>query len=149
MNCDAKVGRQCPWRCRPNQDEHFSPFEGRINFCRVGCQRKLHINRWTAVLSVFHLRFSERRLIVDAPIDGPRAFVNEAALDEASKQTRRFGLVMIRHRDVGIVPFAQDAQSLKIPRLSLQRIRSELAARPPNAERWHVGLFLAQLPFHV
>ena len=56
---------------------------------------------------------------------------------------------MIRHRDVGIVPFAQDAQSLKIPRLSLQRIRSELAARPPNAERWHVGLPLAQLPFHV
>ena len=53
------------------------------------------------MLVVLDFGFSERGLIVYAPIDGARAFVNETALDKTREQPRRLGLVVIGHRAVG------------------------------------------------
>ena len=58
------------------------------------------------MLVVLNFRFSECRLVVNAPVNRARAFVDEAALDKTREQTRRLGFVVIRHRDVGIVPLA-------------------------------------------
>src|ERR1051326_4277498 len=98
---------------------------------------------------VFNFSFGQRRLIVNAPVHGSRAFVNEAALDEARKQPRRLGFVMVGHCDVGIFPLAKDSQPLKILRLPLQSIRRKLATRATNAERRHVFLILGSLWFDM
>ena len=101
------------------------------------------------MLFVFDFRFRQRRLIVDAPVHGTRAFVNETSLDEAREQPRCFRFVMIGHRDVRIVPFAENSQALKISRLTLERIRRKLTTGAPNTERRHVFLFLTKLPLDV
>ena len=95
------------------------------------------------MLVVFDLSFCERRLIVDAPIDGARAFVDKAAFDKAREQPRRFGFVVVGHRDVRVVPLAEDTEPLKIARLSLQSIRRKFATCTADAERRHVFLLLA------
>ena len=149
MHCDAQVRRQGPRRGGPDQHEYFASCEGRINLCRIACQRKLYINRRARVLVVLDFRFSERRLIVNAPVDGPRALVNETALNKAREQPGGLGFVMVGHRDVGIVPLAQDSEPLKIFRLSLQSIGREFTACASNAQRRHFGLLLTEFSFNV
>jgi len=56
---------------------------------------------------------------------------------------------MIRHGDVGIVPFTKNAQSLEVLRLPLQGVGGELATGAANAERRHVFLFFPELAFDV
>ena len=101
------------------------------------------------MLVIFNFRLSQRRLIVDAPVDRTRTFVNEATFDKVREQSRRLGFVVIGHGDVGIVPLAEHAEPLKIARLSLQRVRRKLSARAPDAQRRHVFLLLTELAFDV
>ncbi len=72
------------------------------------------------MLVIFNLGFGQRCLIVNAPVDGPRAFVDVTALDEAAEQARRFRFVVVRHREIRIVPLAQNAESLEVARLAFQ-----------------------------
>src|SRR5439155_23597467 len=110
---------QSPGRGCPDQRENFSSDQRWINLSGIALKRKLNVNRRTGVLVIFNFRFSQRGLIVDAPVDRTRTFVNEAALDKVREQSRRLGFVVIGHGDVGIVPLAQDADPFKIARLSL------------------------------
>ena len=41
------------------------------------------------MLMILNFGFGQRRLIMYAPVNRPRAFVNEAALDEPRKQPRK------------------------------------------------------------
>ena len=56
---------------------------------------------------------------------------------------------MIGHRDVRIVPFAKNSESLKISRLALERIRRKLATGAANTERRHVLLLFTKLPLYM
>ena len=85
-------------------------------------KRKLHVDRRTRVLVILNLSFRQRGLILDAPVNGSRAFVDVTTLDEACKHARGFGFVVVRHREVRIVPLAENAESFEIARLVLQRL---------------------------
>ena len=98
---------------------------------------------------IFNLRFGERRLIVNTPINRPCAFVNVTAFDEATEEPCRFRLVMVGHRQIRIVPIAQNAEPLKIPRLSFQRFGSVFTTSTANGHRRHVCLFRAQLALDI
>src|SRR2546423_9003914 len=101
------------------------------------------------MLLIFNFRLSERRLIVNAPVNGTRPFVNEATLDKTREQARGLSLVMIGHRDVGIVPFAQNPQPPKIFRLTLEGIRGKFATRATDAERRHLLFLFAKFALNV
>ncbi len=51
---------------------------------------------------------------------------------------------MVRHRHVGIVPLAENAEPLKVACLAFQSIRGKFAARAANTERRHVGFLRAE-----
>ena len=72
---------------------------------------------------IFDLSFRQCCLIMNAPIDWSRAFIDITAFDEAAKQSCRFRLVMVRHGQIGIVPLAQDPEALEISCLSFQGLR--------------------------
>ena len=95
---------------------------------RIATQRKLHVDRRARVLVVFNLRFRERRLVLDAPVNRARAFVDVTTLDEAREHARGLGFVVVRHREIRIVPLAENAETFEIARLALQRVLSVLAA---------------------
>ncbi len=149
MDSDAQVRRQGPRRGRPDQHKDFAARQRRIDQCRITGKRKLHIDRRAGVLVIFNFSFSQRGLVVYAPVDGAGAFVNEAAFDEAGKQPSRLGFVMVRHGDIGIFPLAQDAEPLKITRLSLQSVGRKFTTSATDAQRRHVRFLRAQLAFDV
>src|SRR5215208_236101 len=152
MNSDAEIRRQRPWRRGPDHYEHFSPGECRINQSRIALQRKLHIDRWTRVLVIFNFGFGERRLVLETPVNWPRSFVNPTTLDEPRKHTRGFGFVVVRHRQVWIVPLAEDSESFEVARLALQRILRMLttgATKTLDTEIVLLLAFLLKRPFDV
>src|SRR2546423_8099473 len=77
---------------------------------------------------VFNLSFGERRLVLQAPVNRSCPFVNPTTFDEATEHARCLGFVVIRHREVWIVPLAKNAESFEIPCLALQRVLRVLAA---------------------
>ena len=94
------------------------------------------------MLVVFNFGFRERRLVLQTPVNRTRAFVNPAALDKTREHARRLGLVMVRHREIRIVPFAEDAESFEVARLAFQRILRMLAADPPESLNAQLTLLL-------
>src|SRR5689334_15531504 len=122
MHSDTEIRGQRPRRRGPNHDKDFASCECRIDDGRIAPERKLHVDRWAGVLMIFDFSFRERGLVLDTPVNRPRAFVNPTTLDKARKHPRRFGFVVVRHREIWIVPLAEYAESFEVARLTLQRI---------------------------
>src|SRR6185436_13267789 len=98
---------------------------------------------------VFNFSFSQRRLIVNAPVNRTRAFVDVTALDKASKHSRGFSFVMIRHGEIRVIPLTQNAQSLEIAGLTLESAGRVFSAGAADANRRHVRLLRAQLAVDI
>ena len=67
MDGDGEVRRQGPRRRRPDNDKDIFPGECAIYFCRIGLERKLHIDRRRRVLAILDLSFGERSLRACTP----------------------------------------------------------------------------------
>src|SRR6185503_16399665 len=128
MNGDAEVCRQRPGRRGPDQHENFSTSERRIDERRIALQRKLHVDRWARVLMIFNFSFRERRLVLDAPVNRTRAFVNPATFDKPREHPCSFGFVVVRHREIRVVPLAENSESFEVASLALQRVLSVFTA---------------------
>jgi hypothetical protein len=66
------------------------------------------------VIAVLDFSFGERGAAVDAPVDRLLAFVDEPLLHESAERTRDRRLVPEVHRDVGVIPVAEDAEALEL-----------------------------------
>jgi hypothetical protein len=66
------------------------------------------------MLFVLDFRFGERRAAVDAPVDGLLSLVDEALLDECAQGTGDRGLVLEIHREVRVIPVAENPQALEL-----------------------------------
>ncbi len=150
---DAEVGGQRPRRRRPDEEEDLArvvlvaedlALED-LGLDRVLRERELDVDGRARVLAVLDLGLGQSGLVVDAPVDGARALVDVAALDEAAELPRRLRLVVVRHRQVRVVPQAEDAEALEVARLPLQGLGGVLAADAPEARHGEVGAVLALL----
>ena len=129
-----------PWRRGPDHDKDFATRKCRVDQCRIALEREFHVDRWARVLMIFNFSFREGGLILETPVNRPCAFVNPTTLDKARKHPRRFGLVVVRHREVGIVPLAEYAESFEVACLALQRILCVLATDPAKSLNVQIGL---------
>src|SRR4051812_35773908 len=102
VNGDSQIGRKRPGRRRPDEEKDFPTTERSIYQRRVAGERELDVNGRASMLMIFDLCFGERCLIVYAPVDGTRALVDVAALDETTEEARRLCLVSIRHCQIRI-----------------------------------------------
>ena len=80
----------------------------------VGRQRKLDVDRRRGVILVLDFRFGQRGAAVDAPVDRLLALVDEPLLDEPAERARDRRLVLEVHRQVRVVPGAEDAEPLEL-----------------------------------
>src|SRR5215217_3402732 len=143
MHSDAEVCWQRPGRRGPNDQEHLPPGERGIDQRRIAPEGKLHIHRRTSVLVILNFSFRERRLVLETPVNRPRALVNPATLDKPREHPRRFGFVVVRHREIRIVPLAEDAEPFEVARLALQGLLSMLAADATKRLGAQIVLLLA------
>src|SRR6185436_10144331 len=98
---------------------------------------------------VFNFSLSQRRLIVNTPVNRTRAFVDVAALDKASKHSRGFSFVMIRHGEIRVIPLTKYPQPLEVTRLILESARRVFTTSSANAHRRHIRLLRAQLAVDI
>ena len=82
--------------------------------CRVGGEAVAHVDRGAGVQGILDFGLGQGGAVVDAPIDGLEAAVNEALLKEAIKGFQSAGLVVAGHGFVGLVPASETANALKL-----------------------------------
>ena len=113
---DGEVRRERPRRGGPDHQGG----RGRVRRGRQRAEeREPDVDRRRALVLVLDLGLGERRLAVHAPVDRLQPFVDETAADEASELARDDRLVIGRHRDVGVLPVAEDAKPLELVPLNV------------------------------
>ena len=111
---------------------------------RIARQPILHPDAWTGVVFVFDLGFGKRRLVLDAPIDRPQAFVDETALENLVKSLNDGRFVLWRHRQVRILPAAEDSDAPELAALQINVLFRVGAAGLSHLQRRHFELLSAK-----
>ena len=97
------------------------------------------------MLLVLDFGFGEGGLVVNAPVDGAEAFVDEVLLEEVVEGFDDGGFVAEGHREIGVVPAAEDADALELGALEVDVLLCVLAAGAADRDGVHLELFAAEL----
>src|SRR5215470_8893230 len=144
MERDGEVGRNRPWGRGPDEDRDLTSVErgdalGQLTGARVR-ERKLDVDRGRRVIRVLDLGFRKRRAAVNAPVDRFLPFVDKPLLDAFPKRSRDRRLVREIHRDVRVVPVAEDQQALELPAHHADEALGVSTARTAEVGDRHVAL---------
>ncbi len=104
---DRQVGRQGPRRGGPNHHKR----------ARMADQGEFDEDAGAHVVFVFDLGFRQRGAARDAPIHRLFAAIDKALSDDIGEHTQLVGLILRRQGEIGIFPFAQNAQALELAAL--------------------------------
>jgi hypothetical protein len=114
---------------------------------RLVGQRETHVDLGAhVVLVVFDLGLGERGAARDAPVHGLLGLVDEVLLDEAGQLAHDGGLVFGGHREIRLVPLAEDAEALELLLLDGDVFVRIFAALAAERNRGHLALLGAQIP---
>ena len=94
---------------------------------------------------VLDLGFGQRRAAVDAPVHRLLALVDEAALDELAERARDVRLIPRVHRQVVVVPVAEDHQPLELVGHHVDEAPGVVAAGAADVGDRHVALLRPKL----
>ena len=97
---------------------------------------------------VLHFRFRQRRIVVDAPVDRLASAVDVSLFHEIQESTGDGGFVRVAHGEVGIVPPAEDTQSLEIALVLLDVAGGIVPAPLAELRRGNLA-FSAELFLHL
>ena len=111
----------------------------------VGGELVADVDGGRGVHFVLDLGLGEGGAIVDAPVDGFEALVDEAVFEEGEERFGDGGLILLRHGQVGICPAAKDAEAFKLRPLEIDVLLRVLAAGATDGDGVHVQLFAAEL----
>ena len=97
---------------------------------------------------VFDFGFRERGAVIDAPVDGLAAAIDITLFHEIQERAGNGGFVFVAHRQIGIVPAAENAEALEIFFVLFDVTERELTAQLAELRRRNFP-FSAQLFFHL
>ena len=147
-DCDGQVGRKRPGRGRPDHgierllDRKAQTLDGIVG------QTEADVHRRRGMVLVFDLSLGQRRLTVSAPVHRLETLVDHPGLKEASERVGDGRLILEGHRQIRMVPVAEDGQPLEVVALDVDVFRGELPACAAEVGRRHLLLFRAQLLVH-
>ena len=123
VHVERLVRRDGPRRRGPDDDETVIgrqrwQAEGGRQFGRLG-ELEPDVDGGIAFFRVFHFRLGQRRLAVEAPVDGLQAAVDIAFFQQLAQRAQFVRFIAVRHRQIGVVPLAQHAQTDKVFLLAL------------------------------
>ncbi len=149
MEGDRQVGRDGPGRRRPDQDRRLAAGERRDARREIPSGRRrqgeLDVDRRRGVVLVLDLGLGQRGAAVRAPVHRLLALVDEALLDEPPQGADDRSLVAVVHREVGLVPVAEDAEPLEVDAHLVDEAGGVGAAGAAEVGDAHPGLLRAQL----
>src|SRR6266404_4580201 len=139
MKSERAIVRQRPGRGGPDDGAYVTANFRSVAFAAAH-DAKLHPDRRASVVLIFDLGFGERGVVVDAPIDGLAATINVALLHEVKKGAGNGGLIFMAHREIGIIPPAENAEAFEIFLVLLNVARGKLPAELSKFSRWNFSL---------
>src|SRR6266436_2845100 len=147
MKSERAIVRNGPRRGGPDDGAHIvTNFRG-VAFAAAN-HGKLYPDGRAGVVFVFDFGFGERGAVVDAPVDWLAPAIDVTLLHEIEKGTGNGGFVFMAHRQIGIVPAAENAETLEIFFVLLDVAGGELPAELSEFCRRHFP-FSTQLFFHL
>ena len=138
MKGDGHVGRDGPGRGGPDEAVDLAARERGVDRRRVGGQRETHPDGRAGVILVFDFGFGEGGAVVDAPVNGFQSFVDVALVEEVDEGAGDDGFVLRAHREIGVVPAAENAQAHEILALEVDEFGGVFAAGGADLRCGHV-----------
>src|ERR1017187_1595930 len=114
MKSDRHGRGEGPGGGGPDDRVDFATGNGRVDGRCVRRELVADVHRGTGVHLVLDLRLGQGGAVVDAPVDGLEAAIDEALLKEAVKGFKGACFIVPRHGFVGVVPAAKDADAHKL-----------------------------------
>ncbi len=147
MHRDRHVRGQGPRRGRPDQQTDLGVLaQIELPFHRTGiCHRELDIHAVVVHVLVLQLRICQRGLIRDRPMHGLELFVDQPRFDKAREDLQRFGFIFLIHRQIWMIPIAQDPQALELLALDLRILLGVCVAKPADLDRRHLSRFRTKI----
>ena len=102
-------GRQSPGSGGPDNGVDLFVGERGIDFGGVAGQAVFHPHAGAGVHCIFNFRFSQRSLVMDAPVHRTQSFIDSALFHEVEQQAHDHRFVLRIHGGVRAVPAAKDA----------------------------------------
>ena len=132
-----QVGRQGPGRRGPDDERRLLPLEPRVGLPQITDDREADIDRRRGVVLVFDLGLGQRRVMREAPVHRLLVAVDEPGAREPGQLAGDRRLVVLRQRQVGVVPVAEAAEPLELGAHDvdeLQRVPLAVAAEVGGAQ---------------
>ena len=139
MDVDCLVGGDRPRRRGPDRCIHRLVAE--IDPAERGNQpftiehRKSDVDSGRRPILVFDLRLGQRRLTIEAPVDGLQAAKQQPALPHGPDRAKLIGFSLEIHRLVRMVPVAEHTQADEVGFLAFDLFGGVIAAQLPCAIR--------------
>ena len=153
MKGDRQVGRNRPGCRRPDQHRDVAARELRDAAAQlsraVGRERELDVDRGGGVILVFDFGLGQRRAAVDAPVHRLLALEHQASRHEPAERPRNGRLVLERHRQIRMLPVAEDAEPLELPGHHVDESLGVGAAGASEIGRAHLALLRPELAVHL
>jgi len=144
MQADRQVGRDRPRRGGPDDEGEGLAGELRQFLRELVDEGELDVDRRRGVVGVFHLGFGQRGDAGGTPVHGLLALVQTAALGEAGQLAGGGRLVAGGHRQVGMFPVAEDAETSEFLALDVDPLLGVGAALLADLRLVHLALFAAE-----
>ncbi len=141
---DGEIRRNGPGRGGPDEAKDAFAGQGRIDGLGGRGQGEFHPNGRAGMVFVLDFGLGQRRAVMDAPVDRLQSFVNEALVQKIDERLGDDGFVLGAHREVRIMPTAEDAQADEVPALQVDVLFGVFSARRADLTDGHVGFFRAQ-----
>src|SRR4029453_1401726 len=93
----------------------------------VGRKGESHVNRGVIPVLVFHFGFGERGLRTCAPKNRLLRLINEPFLNEYGEGAQDFCLIFGIHRQIRILPIAEDAEPFELFALDVDKLPGNLS----------------------
>jgi hypothetical protein len=99
----------------------------------IGMHLEGDVDRRRSLVFVLDLGFGQRRTAVETPVDRLEALVEVALVENAAERADLVGLGLEVHRQVGLVPGAENAEADEVLLLALDLFAGEGAAQFAHA----------------
>ena len=138
MHGDAEVGRQCPWSGGP--DDHARG-PGKV----AGDQWEFYEDCRTFLVLILDLRLRQGGLRAVGPLHRLLGLIDRAVLHQFREDPQDARLVGGIHRQVGVLPIAENPEPAEGTALDIDVIQGELGAAAADLRGLEAGGFLHDL----
>ena len=155
VECNREIGGQGPGSRGPDQ-YRYRPLPGTVGLGLHGCDecvridhREAYVDGGRGFILVIDFGFGQRRAAVGAPVHGLVTAYHMSIFDNLAERTHDVGLGFVFHRQVGVKPVTQHAETDEIEALLVDLLERIVTAGLAKFIGFDLDPDLADIFFHL